>query len=227
MLALGPGELSILTVTIASAGLPATTAVDERTYYSDRILQPMASSRATAHPYEFHNDCHTGDSDAPGEAPTVQLLKIRVSFGGGSTSEADAQSRFAAVAAGMHITVGTQPCEIDPARQIAGQLHIGNDFSFLSAIEVDVPDAVLPWYAQQSLMVTVWSHAAQSDSIVSSVVVVGETPVALGTSSDLQSSPHTLKNDDEEVAAGATDVAAGTVGLALDALLPQSPANGE
>ena len=36
-----------------------------------------------------------------------------------------------------------------------------------------------------------------------------------------------LKNDDEEVAAGATDVAAGTVGLALDALLPQSPANGE
>lgn len=198
---LGPGELSILTVTIASAGLPATTAVDERTYYSDRILQPMASSRATARPYEFQNDFHTGGSDAVGEAPTVQLLKIRVSFGGGSTSEADAQSRFAAVAAGMHITVGTQPCEIDPARQIAGQLHIGNDFSFLSAIEVDVPDAVLFWYARQSLMVTVWSDAAQNDSVVSSVVVVGETPVlvALGTSSDLQSSPRTLKNDDETI----------------------------
>lgn len=196
--ALGPGELSILTVTIASAGLPATTAVDERTYYSDRILQPMAASRATAHPYEFQNSFRTGASDTLGETPTVQPVKIRVSFGGGSTSEADAQSRFEAVAAGMHIIVGTQPCEIDPARQIAGQLHIGNDFSFLSAIEVDVPDAVLLWYARQSLMVTVWSDAAQNDSVVSSVVVVGETPVAVGSSSDLHSSPPTLKNDDEE-----------------------------
>ncbi len=193
---LGPGELSILTVRIASASLPAPTAVDESTYYSDRILQPMASSRATAQPYEFQ--VHTGTNDALEQTPTLKLVKLRVSFGGGAASDADSRATFAAVLAEMHITVGTQPCEIDPARQVAGQLHIGNDFSFLSAIEVDVPDAVSVWSERQSLVVTVWSDAARNDSVVSSVVVVGERAVALGASSGVQLPLHSMKNDDEE-----------------------------
>ena len=170
-LSLTPGELSILTVTTTGAGIPKRTAIDERTYYSRQILQPMASSLATAKPYIFES----GTSGTTEQAP-VRPTKVRVSFGGGADSMADAHSSFAKGASEMGVVVAGHPCAINPSKQIGGQLHVGKDFSFLSAIEVDVPPMM---WDGRALQVVIWSAAARNSSVVSSVVLVGEVPVAI------------------------------------------------
>jgi hypothetical protein len=99
-------------------------------------------------------------------------MKVRVGFGGGAASDADARLAFASVTDGLHVSINSVACPIDVARQIAGQLHIGGDFSFLTAIEIDVPTSALSSWHGSTQQVVVWSSGARANSSVISTVVL-------------------------------------------------------
>ena len=163
-LQMGPSELAVLTVTLPNSD--AVTTLDEQTYYSERVLEPMAVTKSQASPYTF-NIRNSGEA-----AATAQMvsMRVRVGFGGPAASNTDAIAAFHRAAAGLSIEVDGVSCVVDYTRQTSGRLHVDSkDFTYFTSIEVPVPIDQLALVTGSSILV--WSEAAH-ETIVSTVVLV-------------------------------------------------------
>ena len=179
---LGPSELVVLTVPLTS-GEP-THQIDERTYYSEILIQPMAATRSWASPYTFSMVGYKGRGAEAYPAGThgvtvgvrMVSMRVRVGFGGSGSSTEDAIAAFYHTAAALSIEVDGVPCVVDYVRQIAGRLHVDSkDFTYFTSIEVPIPIDQLDQDAMER-RVLVWSEAAHR-ATVSTVVLVVESDV--------------------------------------------------
>lgn len=170
---LGPSDLVVLTFSVNSA--TPTHQIDERTYYSPAIIEPMAITRSQARPYNFS----TASDKAPrgaAVAGTMSSMRVRVGFGGPGSSIEDATAAFYRASAALSIEVDGVPCVVDYTRQTAGRLHIDSkDFTYFTSIEVAVPIGELDNDATER-SVLVWSEASHMATI-STVVLVVESEV--------------------------------------------------
>ena len=131
LLELRPAELVVIRVRAdllqrGVPGGPGGRSIDEQTYYSPRLLEPLAVSRAAAaaRPFAFTplpgtTSAGAGTGSAAAHSSTV-AMRVRVGFGGSATSTAASEAAFARTVAGLNVVVGGVECAVDPARQVAG-----------------------------------------------------------------------------------------------------------
>eukprot|EP01043_Picozoa_sp_COSAG02_P079994 COSAG02_NODE_18799_length_918_cov_1.564103_1_plen_210_part_00 len=132
-LELRPAEALILTVETV---MPPTNdnhqsrtvrTVDETTFYSERILHPLASTKASAEPYLFTETMNSSSQ-------AVAFMRVRVGFGGSASSLEDAKKAYHTAAAAMIVEVDGVACTVDYTRQVAGPLHINKkDFTITAS----------------------------------------------------------------------------------------------
>eukprot|EP01050_Picozoa_sp_SAG11_P016527 SAG11_NODE_2264_length_3606_cov_1.320217_1_plen_1087_part_00 len=198
-LELRPAEALILTVETA---VPLTNndhqsrtvrTVDETTFYSERILHPLPSTKASAEPYLFTETIVNSSSQA------VTFMRVRVGFGGTASSLEDSEKAYHVAAAAMNVEVDGVACTVDYSKQVAGPLHINKkDFTYLTAIDVDVP---MPAASTADRSVLVWSEGARDTTVTAVVLVVGSE------ASDVVESDVPLKSDDASGSTIGTGVA--------------------
>eukprot|EP01043_Picozoa_sp_COSAG02_P014659 COSAG02_NODE_608_length_19607_cov_201.543059_1_plen_753_part_00 len=169
-LQLGPSDLVLLTIPLTSV---PTNQIDERTYYSGTIIEPMAVVKAQARPYSFSTVGAPGsDAASAGGSPRVVSMRVRVGFGGSGSSIEDATAAFYRASAALHIEVDGVPCVVDYMRQTAGRLHIDSkEFTYFTSIEVAVPIDQLDDDSTERNVV-VWSEAARYATVATVVLVV-------------------------------------------------------
>ena len=177
---MGPSELAVLTVTLPNSDAVSTRAVDERTYYSKRVIEPMAVTKSQATPYIFTTGA-LGDASPPTVQSRITSMRVRVGFGGPAASNEDAIATFHHAAAALSIEVDGVSCEVDYTRQTSGRLHMDKDFTYFTSIEVPVPIEQLELQESvASKSVLVWSEAAH-ETIVSTVVLVVDSDATPAT----------------------------------------------
>ena len=177
-ISLQPGELSVLTINLgrnrlsraaSDRTLPwrTTSAIVERTFYSDRFLTSLATSAATAAatPFVFQN------------IPVGARLRLRVGIGGANASLHEALANIEVRANGVS-------CNVDPSTNIGGPLHVQEkDGSVFISIEVSVPESVFKTTHDNSeadVNVTIWSSSAGGMVISTSVLVAQYRDASFG-----------------------------------------------